>query len=459
MNRVRSFLKLGVILSALSISIISDAAATPFYRDIFNRCGPVGTDDAQASVVAGWTAYTTANTLGQPGFLKVHTSGSPNDLLAINSNPFGTTKGALFFPRPAVGLLLFSQEVSFDISVLTYVQYDQRLSGKDAIDLKNNGTRFAFLFGNTWYISDEIFRNLKLAEWETYGKDPHAMTYGTTTWDGVFGPDAPVNSGIPLPLSGTVDAFGVFLDAADDRVRLDNFTLYDAQVDERPVGFQGDISQCPSVTETPTPTETPIVTPTSTSTATVTTAPTSVVTPTSTATATPTATVVPTGTVVVQGTIAGCTDVPNVTTKGQIDSGAVKLASLTAEAARFLAKNSKRISNKSIITDAARAKAKADEYVKLVQSILIMVPEVSRTCTDAPVFCSSLDRTQALIQLDTLYTNLLNSAKRFTARAFFNSLGTTMPAKRNKNLRAARKAYNAGHAALLKLPKVETVCK
>jgi len=444
-------------LLLLALTLSSESQASPFYRDIFTRCGPSGSDDLKAVEAAGWQGIGAGNTIGQPGYLKVNTPGSPRVFLAINSDPVGTTPGALFFPRATRNLLLFTDEVSFDIGTLTAVEYDQRLSGRDAIDLKNNGTRLAFLINNVWYFSDKIFRMKVRSVWETVAVDPHNLTYGTSAFDGVEGPPRPTNSGIALPDVGTVTAFGLFLNDVEDRVRIDNFTLSDDQEMERNPGPQGSLDQCPSegdneATPTPEPTSTPIDTPTATPTGTTGTVATSTPTPTPTATATPTG-----GD---GGTTQSCTNVANVSTKGVIDANAETLSQLTAEAAESIRRTySRDAQQQGLIRDALRARKKADDYVKAVRQLLIQYPEVSKLCPEAPLFCSSIDRSSTFTQLDSLYLRLISSAKRFTARAFFNKVKNTAPAKRNRNLKKARLAFETGRAALLKLPRVETVCK
>lgn len=489
-----------------------DLHASPFYREIFVRCGVPGIDPLASASVA-WSALAGGRTIGNPHNLRVNTPGSPNVFTAINSFPMGTTPGSAFFPEDppdvATDLLIYTQEISFDIGALTFVRYDQRLSGSHGSE--NNGTRLAFLIGETWYISDQIFSQIQISAWETVAVDPRNLTYGTTPFAVTVGPFRPTNSGLPLPASGAVAGFGVFMNSVDGRVRLDNYELSDDAVNEHDPGPQGTLLQCPvtetptltptvtptdvpSVTVTPTPSATPtattgstpspsptvtatsgsIVNPTSTPTEnptntpsvipSATPSPTPTRTPSSTATATPLSvspTVIPTATATSTGVptfnTQACSTVANVTNKGKVDEGAVRLAALTAKAAAFLQKNAR--FNPGPALDAMRAARKAQVYVEYVQTLLIEYPEVSKVCPDAPLFCASVDRSPVLGELNSLYRKLLNSAKRFTARAFFDRSRSTKKTKRNRNLRLVKQAYRSGLTGLLKLPKVETVCK
>jgi hypothetical protein len=468
---------------------VVNAGATPFYREIFVRCGVPGNDPRALDAVA-WSALAGGRTIGNPHNLRVNTPGSPNVFIAINSFPFGTTPGAAFFPLDepdiAKDLLIYTQEISFDVAALKFVRYDQRLSGRNGSD--NNGTHLAFLIGETWYISDQIFSQVQLGVWETVAVDPRSLTYGTTPFNGVVGPFRPQNSGLPLPLSGVVAGFGVFMRSVNDRVRLDNYELSDDALVEHDPGPQGSLSQCPteevptpSPTLTPTDAPSPTATPSPTSTATVriTLSPTAIarevppITPTVSATpsSTPSATApatsssaptiapTPSATATTAGPISPqeCTTVANVTNKGAVDEGAVRLAALTAEAAAFLKRNAH--VHLGPARDARRAVRKAQLYVDFVQTLLIEYPEVSKVCPNTPIFCASVDRSRVLGELNSLYRKLFNSARRFTARAFFSRARSTKQTKRNKNLRLVKQAFRLGLEGINKLPKVETACQ
>ncbi len=158
-----------------------------------------------------------------------------------------------------------------------------------------------------------------------------------------------------------------------------------------------------------------------------------------------------------------CADTPTGSVTAQLDAIAQKLSDLMTRAASILA-SSKATSGKGTVakasrdrTDAERAKKKADEYTTLAKSLTIQIPQVIKTCPQAPQYCETVDRQYAIESLKGLYANQRNSIQRTIARAYFRNTGVT---KRGDSLvKQAKDLEQQGLAALAKVPRFETQCK
>ncbi len=238
--------KIILIVSVILANISAQTSAAPFYRETFNFCETDIVTSSSAALYSNWSAFKDGSVIGKVGFLKINTPGSINHLLSYGSNPIGADNGGAFWPKATGALTIFTQEFPFDISKLSYVQYEQRLSGFDSVRKLNDGTQLAFLINNIWYISDQSVRQSDRGIFEPVTFAPHFLTYGTRNNKPGTGPYQPGNFGISLPRSGTVSAFGVFLANVHSKVRIDNFTLGDDSLIQYPTDNPGNISQCPS---------------------------------------------------------------------------------------------------------------------------------------------------------------------------------------------------------------------
>lgn len=255
------------ILSALTaLTVISNAIpafAGPVYRDTFQFCARSGTSSLEANLLVGWKALRKGKNLGDGGTIKASEKGSPNVLKAFRSFPIGATSGNLLWTKPTSGLTIFTDEFSFDIGSIKRVQFDQRFDGLNASNVERDGSKIAFLIGNIWFISDQTFNVAKRSVWETVDVDLSSLTWGMIVGSATTGPSAPKITGLGLPASGTVTAFGIFVPKVNDRVRIDNYTLKDASPEDAyGFGEEGDLTPCPSVNAQGTPVPSPTVPPT-----------------------------------------------------------------------------------------------------------------------------------------------------------------------------------------------------
>ncbi|HQH27520.1 MAG TPA: thrombospondin type 3 repeat-containing protein, partial [Oligoflexia bacterium] len=176
-----------------------------------------GKDAAQSS---GWKALRSRQPEGKPSYLKVFPPGSPTILPAVNSSPAGNEEGHALWSRTESGaLIIYTDEISFDISELFSVRYEQRLNGIAA------STHLALLIGSTWYISDAPALQKQRGIWENVEYSLAGMTFGTAVHTPCLGPPLPENSGFHLPPIGQVLAFGVVVKDVNGRIRIDNFAL------------------------------------------------------------------------------------------------------------------------------------------------------------------------------------------------------------------------------------------
>lgn len=158
-----------------------------------------------------------------------------------------------------------------------------------------------------------------------------------------------------------------------------------------------------------------------------------------------------------------CADTPTGSVTVQLDAIAQKLSDLMTRAANVLASakatsakggTAKEARNR---TDAERAKKKAADYTTLAKSLTIQIPQVIKTCPQAPQYCETIDRQYAIESLKGLYANQRNSIQRTIARANFRNNGTT--GRGDAFVKQAKDLEQEGLAALAKVPRFETQCK
>jgi hypothetical protein len=217
------FLSSLMLLAAINAG---EAAANPIYQEPFYFCGETGRSyDAKAAT--GWTGLKSLRRVGKGGYLKVSSPGSIDEIAAVNSNPAGSENGRLLWNTAARGLVIFTDEVAFDVSQIGTIQYQQRLDGIDHLGKDRDSTAVALLIGDTWYISDQSVEQQVTGRWEDAGFKLADLSFGTSIHFSGVGPAVPLNSGLALPSSGVVRAFGVFLRIVRGRARIDNFVLND----------------------------------------------------------------------------------------------------------------------------------------------------------------------------------------------------------------------------------------
>lgn len=223
------FQKVAGAVTALFLAAFP-AEAAPIYRENFSFCGSEASDADPAQELTGWSAFRTRSVVGKLGTLKVSPPGSPVTSMAINSLPSGTSDGCAFWSKATPGLTVFTDEFSVQAKNLAVVEYEQRLGGIDLTTKETDATRLAVLVGSQWYISDIGIAQADAGTWELVSWNIKAITFGTSRFSPGRGPDRPSNSGVPFPTEGDVVAFGVFIDQVRGKVRFDNFTLFDFQL-------------------------------------------------------------------------------------------------------------------------------------------------------------------------------------------------------------------------------------
>ncbi len=209
------------------LSTVSTAWADTFYRETFNFCEEP-TARPSALSTAGWRALTTGHTDGKPSILKIQPVGAATRLPAVGSAAEGPEDGNGYWGRTDVtrGLLIFTEEKSFDISNLYRVIWRQRVD-RQTKQYTNYGARVAFLINGTWYIADRSDMQEIRGRYERKELSPFSITYGTVVNTPGIGIAAPTNSGVALPPRGTVSAFGLFFIRSYAKVRIDDFALAD----------------------------------------------------------------------------------------------------------------------------------------------------------------------------------------------------------------------------------------
>lgn len=202
------------------------ADADVFYRETFNYCTDSGSL-ASALSASGWTALTSGHSVGKPSTLKIQPVGAGKNLAAVASLPSGPFDGNAYWNRQSKGLHLFTAEITFDVSQLAAVSWSQRIDRQEK-EFPNYGARLALLIGNTWYISDYSATQKIRGRFERRRVAPHLLTYGTSPLLAGVGIAAAKNSGVRLPETGLVRAFGLFMNRNFEKVRIDDFTLIDS---------------------------------------------------------------------------------------------------------------------------------------------------------------------------------------------------------------------------------------
>lgn len=152
-----------------------------------------------------------------------------------------------------------------------------------------------------------------------------------------------------------------------------------------------------------------------------------------------------------------CTEVSTGTTQEELDEVAVELSALVVKAAEAL--KSSKVRRKRDKVDFRRAKKKAAEYVASARALTIQIPEVTKTCPDAPQLCVTVDRGPVISQLSGLYAVQRNSVRRTIARAYWRNTGSTGSRTRKRLVRKAVALEKRGNAALAELPRFAEDCE
>ena len=170
-----------------------------------------------------------------------------------------------------------------------------------------------------------------------------------------------------------------------------------------------------------------------------------------------------------------CIDTPVGSITEEIDQLAVQIADITKQAAAILssaeatvAKTSKVSSKKKARTqariaanndrvDAERATAKANGYVTQSQELTIQIPDVVKSCPEAPQFCQTVDNGPTIDALRNLFAQARNTAQRTIARAYFRNTGATN--RKDSLVAQAKSLESQGLAQLDQIPRTSTECK
>ena len=170
-----------------------------------------------------------------------------------------------------------------------------------------------------------------------------------------------------------------------------------------------------------------------------------------------------------------CVDTPVGSITEEIDQLAVQIADITKQAAAILssaeatvAKTSKVSSKKMIRTqariaasadrvDAERATAKANGYVTQSQELTIQIPDVVKSCPEAPQFCQTVDNGPTIDALRNLFAQARNTAQRTIARAYFRNTGATN--RKDSLVAQAKSLESQGLAQLDQIPRTSTECQ
>lgn len=199
-----------------------------FYREVFPRSST--NTSTYAGQISGWKAIKGGRLIGTSTVLKIHPPGSLTKLEPIASFPTGEEDGHAFWGQPtSTGMIMYSTEISFSVNQLLNVSYDQRIDGYNS-DYGMDNTKLALLIGRYWYISDQSVAMVMRGRWENVLLNIKELTFGTSLHHPCSAPGTPENSGLPLPVSGKIKSFGIFMDRVNGRVRIDNFALYGASI-------------------------------------------------------------------------------------------------------------------------------------------------------------------------------------------------------------------------------------
>lgn len=244
----------------------SIAGATTVYREDFDYCADPLPQFFRSYALVDWDAMVSGLRPGRIGYLKISQRVTPDQLPSIGSNPRGPNNGSLFWSKLVPGLLMFTQEAPLPVEEFDQVTYQQRLFAAPVAQpdgsfiTQGDSSRLALLIEGTWYISDTAVSQKDWGEWESVSFSPKQITWGTTPFVADQGPFAPTNSGVALPATGTVTAFGVFVTSVNGRARIDDFTISNASPAPDPAS---DIyPACSSVTIAPDDPDQAVQTPT-----------------------------------------------------------------------------------------------------------------------------------------------------------------------------------------------------
>jgi len=155
-----------------------------------------------------------------------------------------------------------------------------------------------------------------------------------------------------------------------------------------------------------------------------------------------------------------CVDTPTGTITGNIDQIASDLSELMNRAASLLASARKNLTPMQIKRnrqDAQRAKRKALVYEQEAKTLTVQFPAVAKTCPEAPLFCTSVDRGSTLDGLRNLYANQLNTIKRSIARTYWRNINRTR--RGDRLVEQAKTLAAQGFAEINKLPRLAVECK
>lgn len=222
----------------------ADAAEVPVYRETFNLPDPLqgdpeGLSSFEVAEAVGWFGRRNGGSKGRPGGstniaapLQVFGPGC-EPLESIGNDPVFAGDGRGTWTPQVLGVSIWTEEFSFDAGLITRITFQMQHNQTTS----NN--RLALLMGDTWYISDQFFNNTggacQQASFDlattTFGTSPVILPgMGTECFaDGLpcgpFKPE-PETTGVPLPTSGIVDGFGIFIDGTSANHRFDNYTVY-----------------------------------------------------------------------------------------------------------------------------------------------------------------------------------------------------------------------------------------
>lgn len=150
-----------------------------------------------------------------------------------------------------------------------------------------------------------------------------------------------------------------------------------------------------------------------------------------------------------------CTEVSSAEITGELDAIAEQLSQLVVKAADVL--KSSTVRRKRDRNDVERAKRKAAQYEAAVKELTIQIPDVTKTCPEAPQLCVTVDRGSVIERLKGLYAVQRNSVRRLITRAYWRNTGRT---RRNDRLvRQALALEKDGLAALAELPRFAEDCE
>ncbi len=156
-----------------------------------------------------------------------------------------------------------------------------------------------------------------------------------------------------------------------------------------------------------------------------------------------------------------CVETSVASTRTELDQVAIKLSGLMQRSAAALAsvkdkKGTEREKARDRV-DARRAVQRSLELERAAKSLVFQIPDVLRSCVDAPVLCVVVDRGPIKEGLSGLYARFRDAITRVNARTSFRSTGTTDALRRF--VREAKALEQEGNSKLSELTRFDTVCK